>query len=67
MDKGHIIEPLTKEQINDESYVTIFLSVKTGSLRHGNCLFSLRTDYQTIPGVLCLYYFKSYSPCLYLS
>ena len=27
MDKGHIIEPLTKEQINDESYVTKFLSV----------------------------------------
>lgn len=27
MDKGHIIEPLTKEQINDEYYVTKFLSV----------------------------------------
>lgn len=27
MDKGQIIEPLTKEQINDESYVTKFLSV----------------------------------------
>ena len=27
MDKGHIIEPLTKDQINDESYVTKFLSV----------------------------------------
>ena len=27
MDKGHIIEALTKDQINDESYVTKFLSV----------------------------------------
>ncbi len=27
MDKGHIIQPLTREQINDEAYVTQFLSV----------------------------------------
>lgn len=27
MDKGHIIQPLTKDQINDEAYVTQFLSV----------------------------------------